>query len=98
MNKKYMSDRDFYAHLLSTTLATECHDRDDETQHACDGGNEGAIKLDALHRVLASKATVMKKRLTFVGYLKTIVILFKITLLHKISHGKPPVIWIFTAE
>lgn len=93
-----MSDRDFYAHLLSTTLATECHDRDDEAQHACDGSDEGTIKLDALHRVLASKSTVMKKRLTFVGYLKTVFILLKIALLHKMSHGKPPVIWLFTAQ
>lgn len=98
MSKKITQNRDFYAHLLFVKLMTECKERDDEPKNAGSGGDNGTIKLDTLHAVLSSKAAVMKKSLTFIGYLEVILALFKIAFLGKIRNGKTPTFWLFSSE
>ena len=93
-----MTDKEFCARLLTTELATECYNRDNKGKNAAHGSYDGTIKQDTLCSVLAAKTTIMYKRLTLIGYLKTILILFKIAFLRKKLNRKPPVFWCFSGE
>ena len=74
MGKK--NDAAFDAYLLTVYLANECHQRDQESQKAANGGYNGTIKQNTLAEVLAEKATLVQKRLSPIGYLVTIARLF----------------------
>lgn len=84
--------KEFDARILSVQLANECHQRDNEGKDATDSRYNGTIKQDTLTAVLANKTTVMNERLTFIGYLKTVIMLFKITFIHKKRDGDTPIL------
>ena len=77
----------FLAHCWSASLAQQCHERDKQTENATDGSYDGAIKQSTLSAVLSDKTALLAEKLSFIGYLKTISVLFKIAFLHKKRKG-----------
>lgn len=75
------------AHCWVSGLAAQCKNREKQSDNSADGGNDGAIELDALTAVLASKTALIDERLSFVGYLKIVFALFKITFCNKKPKG-----------
>lgn len=93
MNKKDLANEEkmYAAYALSVYLANECHQRDNQGEQAADCRYDGTIKQHTLASVLAEKATVVEYRLSAVGYLKTVAMLFKATFIQKKPHGTFPI-------
>lgn len=81
----------FDAHLLATQLANECYQRDYKGKNSANGRYDGTIKQDTLMAVLTSKTAIVNERLSCIGYLKVVFMLFKIAFLHKKFNGTIPV-------
>ena len=93
MNKKEFAnkEKEYAAYALSVYLANECYQRDNQGKQTADRRYDGTIKQHTLASVLAEKATVVEYRLSAVGYLKVIAMLFKAAFLQKKPHGTFPI-------
>lgn len=75
------------AHCWAVNLAIECHNRDNQTDNSGDGSYDGKIKQGTLSAVFADKTALIDERLTLIGYLEIMVILFKATFCNKKGKG-----------
>lgn len=93
MNKKGLvnKEKEYAAYALSVYLANECYQRDNQGKQATDRRYDGTIKQHTLASVLAEKASIVEYRLSAVGYLKAVSMLFKATFLQKKPHGAFPI-------
>lgn len=82
----------FDARLLATQLANECHKRDCKGKDAAHRRYNGTIRQDTLTAVLAGKTAIVYERLTCIGYLKIVLMLFKVSFLHKKGDGAVPIL------
>lgn len=82
----------FDARLLATQLANECHQRDGKGKYAAHRRYNGTIRQDTLTAVLAGKTAIVNERLTCIGYLKVVFMLFKVAFLHKKGDGTVPIL------
>lgn len=76
-------NRKFFAAWWAVCLAQECYNRDNDGCDCTNSGYDGRIKQATITSVLADKTALFQEELTLMGYLKTIVILFYITFIHK---------------
>lgn len=86
------------AQCLAASLAQQCRQRDEQSQHAGNGGYDGTIKQRTLSAVLADKTALLNESLSLVGYLKTIFALFKIAFCRKKRQGFRNVVWCIVEE
>lgn len=93
MNKKELvnKEKEYAAYALSAYLANECHQRNNQREQAANRRYDGTLKQSTLASVLAEKATVVEYRLSAIGYLKAVAMLFKKTFLQKKPHGTFPI-------
>lgn len=93
MNKKDLENKEkkYAAYALSAYLANECHQRDNQGEQATDSLYEGPIKQCMISSVIAEKTTIVEYRLSAVGYIKAVAMLFKATFLQKKPHGTFPI-------
>ncbi len=91
MKKNEQKEKQYAAYVLATYLANECYQRDKQSGKSADRSYDGTIKQHTLASVLAEKASVTQHRLTPVGYLKAVVLLFKIAFFRKKMDGTAPV-------
>lgn len=89
MHKKKFDNqtKKWFAHCWAASLVQQCNDRDSQAQCSGDSGDNGAIKQYTLASVFADKTALIDERLSFIGYLKIMFILFKITLFGKKRKG-----------
>lgn len=91
-NEQQQKEKRYAAYALAAYLANECHQRDKQSEKTADRSYDGTIKQHTLASVLAEEAAIVQHRLTPVGYLKTVALLFKIAFFRKKAYGACPVL------
>ena len=93
-----MKNKEWKALCMAILLCQQCKNRDDSGNDTGNSSNDTAPMCDKLTAVLAAKPAMFYQHLSPIGYLMTIVKLFKIAFLSKKRDGTHQVFYGFVEQ